>query len=109
MPESNALRQALNGALWNMGRVDLAATKAEWIAAQHPDSRDCAWYSGYAHRLAAEDLRRGEEPDRAIEAYRRAEGRFQRSIELRPDDAAASRHFLSLCALGRGFAHLLAE
>lgn len=109
LPESNALRQALNGRLWSMGRIDLAPFKADWIAGRHPESGACIWYAGYAHLLAAEDLRRGEQPDLAIEAYARASERFRKAIELAPQIEASSRHYLALCALGRGFAHLLAE
>ncbi len=109
LPASPALRSALNAALWTGGRIDLAAPKAEWIAAQHPDSADCAWHAGYARILAAEDSRRGEDPDRAIAEYGRAERRFHECAALKPDYKENTDHYLALCALGRGFAHLLAD
>src|SRR6185436_10382995 len=80
--ESNTLRAALNGALWNDGRIDLAPHKARWIAAEHPASGACAWHAGYALLLAAENARREEQPERAIESYRESEQAFVHALEL---------------------------
>ncbi len=107
-PESDLLRQAMNAALWSAGRVDLIPIKAEWVFDRNPRSGSCAWHAGYAHILHAEDARRREEPDEAIAAYRRAESRFRRAIELAPQFTENTQHYLALCALGRGFAHILA-
>jgi hypothetical protein len=109
LPESVALRTSLNGALWSGGRIDLAPAKAEWILSHHPDSADSMWFAGYAHMLGAEDHRRREEQDGAIEAYRNAEIRFKQSVEKKPEYEASATHYLAMCALGRGFAHLLAD
>jgi tetratricopeptide (TPR) repeat protein len=108
-PESDALRAALNRSLWNIGRPDLAASTAARIAEANPGSAASAWYEGYARIHWADWLRRGEEPELAIEAYRRAAPAFERARELRADFAGSSEHYLALAALGRGFAHLLAE
>ncbi|HVS10577.1 MAG TPA: hypothetical protein VMS76_11950 [Planctomycetota bacterium] len=108
-PESDALRAALNRSLWNIGRPDLAASTAARIAEANPGSAASAWYEGYAGIHWADWLRRGEEPELAIEAYRRASPAFERARELRADFADSSEHYLALAALGRGFAHLLAE
>jgi tetratricopeptide (TPR) repeat protein len=108
-PESDVLRAALNRSLWNIGRPDLAASTAARIAEANPDSAASAWYEGYARIHRADWLRRGEEPELAIEAYRCAAPAFERARELRADFADSSGHYLALAALGRGFAHLLAE
>ena len=108
-PESDALRAALNRSFWNIGRPDLAAGAAARIAEANPGSAASAWYEGYARIHWADWLRRGEEPELAIEAYRRAAPAFERARELRADFADSSEHYLALAALGRGFAHLLAE
>lgn len=107
-PESDVLRQTLNTALWNAGRVDLIPIKAEWLFDRNQGSGACAWHAGYAHVLHAEDARRREEPDEAIAAYRQAEERFHRALELAPQFKDSTEHYLALCALGRGFAHVLA-
>jgi len=108
LPASAALRSAMNAALWAGGRIDLASPKAEWIASEHAESADCAWHAGYAHILEAEERRRGEEPDRAIESYGKADRWFSKCAELNPDYRDSADHYRALCALGRGFAHLLA-
>ncbi|MFN0008103.1 MAG: hypothetical protein ACKVXR_09370 [Planctomycetota bacterium] len=107
-PESAALRGAMNSALWAGGRIDLASAKAEWIAARNPSSADCAWHAGYAHVLEAEERRRGDDPDRAIESYAKANRWFLKCAELHPEYKDSTDHHRALCALGRGFAHLLA-
>lgn len=108
LPASAALRSAMNSALWAGGRIDLGSSKAEWIAARNPDSADCAWHAGYAHILEAEERRRGEEPDRAIESYAKASRWFVKCAEQKPEYKDSSDHHRALCAFGRGFAHLLA-
>ncbi len=109
LPESQALRSSLNGALWSGGRIDLAPAKAEWILSQRPDSAASMWFAGYAHILAAEDWRRREEPDRAIDEYRRAEVRLRESAEKQADFESSVKHYLAIAALGRGFAHSIAD
>ncbi|MFN0243974.1 MAG: hypothetical protein ACKVWV_13880, partial [Planctomycetota bacterium] len=107
-PESDALRHALNNALWAGGRPDLIPIKAEWLRDRNPRSGACAWHAGYAHLLAAEDARRRERPDEAIAAYERGEERFRAAIERVPQFAESTQHYLAMSALGRGFAHILA-
>jgi len=109
LPESQALRASLNGALWSGGRIDLAPAKAEWILSQRPDSAASRWFAGYAHILAAEDWRRREESDRAIDEYRRAEARLRESAEKQADFESSVKHYLAIAALGRGFAHSIAD
>jgi hypothetical protein len=109
LPESTVLRSSLNGALWSGGRIDLAPAKAEWILSKHPDSAASMWFAGYAHILGAEDRRRREEPDRAIDEYHAAEERFRESAEKNPANEASVKHYLALSALGRGFAHSIAD
>ncbi|HEV8111144.1 MAG TPA: hypothetical protein VGR31_00060 [Planctomycetota bacterium] len=106
---SPAIRGALNAALWAGGRIELAAPKAEWIAARNPDSADAAWHAGFARMLLGEDLRRGEDPDGAIRAYEKASAWFRRCAELRPEYKENTDHYRALCGLGSGFAHLLAD
>jgi tetratricopeptide (TPR) repeat protein len=109
LPESTALRASLNGALWSGGRIDLAPAKAEWILSKHPDSAASMWFAGYAHILGAEDWRRREEPDRALDAYARADARFRESAEKKPEFEGSAKHYRAMCALGRGFAHSIAD
>lgn len=109
LPSSAALRSSMNAALWAGGRIDLAAPKAEWIAARHGDSADCAWHAGYARMLEAEERRRGEQPDLALESYERADRWFQASAALKAEFKDSTDHYRALCAFGRGFAQLLAD
>jgi hypothetical protein len=109
LPASAALRSALNAALWAGGRIDLAAPKAEWIAARHSDSAECAWHAGYARMLEAEEQRRGERPDLAIESYGKADRWFLACAALKPEFQDSADHYRAMCALGRGFAELLAD
>lgn len=109
IPASAVVRFSLNNELALGGRIDLAATKAEWIAARNPTSPESAWFAGHACLLAAENARREEDPPRAISSYEAAERAFRRSVELRGEFAESTNPYLALCAMGRGFAHLLAE
>jgi hypothetical protein len=109
LPESTALRASLNGALWSSGRIDLAPAKAEWILSKHPDSAASMWFAGYAHILGAEDWRRREDAEHAIEAYHRAEQRLRESAEKKPEFEASVKHYLAIAALGRGFAQSIAD
>ena len=108
LPASNVLRNGLNNALDACGRIDVAPLKADWIAAQHPDSGAAVWYAGYAWMLAAEDLRRAVKPDAAIAAYGQAYARFDKSVTLEPDYAQTAHDEMAMSALGRGFAHVQA-
>jgi tetratricopeptide (TPR) repeat protein len=108
-PESAGLRQAFHTVLGALGRPDLAASKSQWIAERHPDSAAADWYAGYALMLHADWLRRAEAADAAIVAYRRAAEAFERSRAREPGFADTAEHYIALSALGRGFAHLLAQ
>lgn len=105
-PESNDLRAGLNRTLWAAARLDLAPVKAEWIQARNPQSAACAWHSGYASVLFAEDARREQRMDIAIDAYARAGRLFEESVTLRPDYERDAAHYAALSHLGTGFAHL---
>jgi tetratricopeptide (TPR) repeat protein len=108
-PASDALRADFAGALWNVGRPDLLVSNSAWLAAEYADHAASQWYAGYALVLAAESLRRGEDPDAAIAAYQRSVAYFRRAIELEPKFKDSSEHYLALGALGQGFAHLLVD
>lgn len=108
-PGNAALRSEFLNACWSIGRPELFAERSEALAARSPEIAECAWYAGYARVLEAEWARRGEDPDRAVELYARAEGHFRRALTLEPSYRESSEHYLGMCALGRGFAHLLAE
>jgi tetratricopeptide (TPR) repeat protein len=109
LPESTPLRSAMNASLAAGGRIDLAPPKAEWIAARHPDSADVHWHAGYARILAGEERRREEDADGAIGEYEKGSASFRRCAELRPEYKENVDHYLALCALGRGFANLIAD
>jgi tetratricopeptide (TPR) repeat protein len=74
----------------------------------HPDSADCLWHAGYARVLEAEERRRAEQPDLALESYAKADAWFVKSAAAKPEYADSTTQYRALCALGRGFAHLLA-
>ncbi|MBI5362834.1 MAG: hypothetical protein HZA53_06620 [Planctomycetes bacterium] len=109
LPADQELRQRLNAALWNGGRIDLAPEFAQEIARAHPRSADAAWFAGYAWLLAAEDARRSERGGGAVEAYATARERFARSIELNPAYAESAKHYVAMAWLGSGFARVMEE
>ncbi|MDZ4774839.1 MAG: hypothetical protein SGI72_17080 [Planctomycetota bacterium] len=106
LPESNALREGLNRALWAAGRLDLAPKKAEFIASRNERSGTCAWHAAYAWILFAEESRKEQRPEIAIDAYARAARRFEESITLRPEFEQTARHYAGMAELGSGFAQL---
>jgi tetratricopeptide (TPR) repeat protein len=108
-PSSTELHDALGRAYRDSGRVLMAVNGAASAAGNPPRSAEGAWYLGLARFLHAEWCRRGESPDRAIQSYLHAEGAFRTSVEMRPEFADSVNHYLAMAALGRGFAHLIAD
>jgi hypothetical protein len=108
-PADEALRVELARACWNLGRPELLVTKSEELVRLQPDWSECHWYLGYSLVLFAESMRRRNEPDAAIAAYQRAETAFARAMQIEPNFRDSSQHYLGMCALGRGFAHMIAN
>ena len=106
-PESDPLR-ALFGRLVATRPVLLSVTYHQ-LASLNPDSGSCAWYAGWADVLLAEQQRRAELPALSVQAYESAARAFRRALELNETYRESSEFFLARCALGRGFAHLLAD
>jgi tetratricopeptide (TPR) repeat protein len=109
LPAAPELYAEINAVLWSAGRIDLAPSETDRIASLHPTSADASWFAGRAWILAAEDLRRREQPDAAIAAYTQAELRLERALTVRPDYAENSKWWIGASWLGRGFAQLLAD
>ncbi len=103
-PESGSLREMARVALLDAGRVDVLIRWSDWLAACRPESAGCVWYAGYAHYLAAEWARRGEDAESALNAYSSASERFRASASLQPLYANVSGYYVAACELGRGFA-----
>jgi hypothetical protein len=108
-PDSDALRALVNGDLW--GGTRTAAIEAAYaeLAQVHPRSAACAWYAGYASLARAEQHRRAQEHEPALEAYDRSERAFERATELEPRFGDSARVYRALAALGLGHSRLLAE
>jgi len=105
LPTAQELRQAINAAAWNLGRIDLAPAFADCIGNSDRESADAAWFSGHARILAAEDLRRREQPELALLAYEAAAAAMQRAAALNAAYATSCAQQLAHTWLGRGFAH----
>lgn len=105
-PEADPLHALFHNLL--AGRPELVASSYHALARAHPESAACAWYVGYAEMLVAEWRRRSEQSWLSIRSYSTAERQFRRTIELNEGFRESSEFFIARCALGRGFAHLLA-
>src|SRR5690606_31337539 len=105
-PASRELRQALNAALWNCGRLDLAASVAEAIVRAHPPSAYASWFCGYAWVLVAEDARRRERPAAALAAYDAARAWFVRAGRQNADYRANCDYYAAVTQVGEAMAHL---
>jgi hypothetical protein len=77
------------------------------LAERHPSAAS-SWYAGWALVNAAEWRRRGEEPGMALIFYNEAALRFW-AAQREPAFVDTSDHYLAMCALGSGFAHLLLD
>jgi hypothetical protein len=108
-PAAADLRQALNAALWNGGRIELAPGLADRIADAGPPSADAEWFAGYARILAAEDGRRREDLETALQLYAEAAARFEAARTLQPGYAATCEHWIAMTWLGRGMAEVRAQ
>lgn len=109
---SNALRQAMNGALWRAGRPALAARHAERILAltsPGPLVGTSLWYLGYARLLAGDQLRREERSQDAIDAYQLSAVAFESCAAERPDFAASCAWYRAFVRQSIGFAYLLTD
>lgn len=105
LPDSAALREGLNRALWLAGRIDLAPVKADWLASLRPGAPADAWFAGYAWLLWAEDQRRAHAFDAAIAAYAASRARFETYARLAPERAGDVSVYLGMTQLGEGHAH----
>ena len=108
-PDDNGLHQTLARSMRAGGRPDLAASTADRVAWERSSSATAHWYAGLQHFVLADWMRRGEQPQRAMTAYARARASFATSKELAPGFADSADHYIAFAALGRGFAHLLAD
>jgi hypothetical protein len=108
-PASAELWSELSGACAARGAPELFVELAEKLAAQLADWPEPRWYSGYARVLRAQWARRGEDAAGAVADYERAEAHFRLAMELAPEFRESCSHYLGMCALGRGFAWLLAD
>jgi tetratricopeptide (TPR) repeat protein len=104
-PLSRELREALNAGLWQCGRPDWMPLAAEAIEAAHPPTAESAWFAGYAWLLAAEDLRRRDEPRAAVVAYGHADAWFRRTSDRDAKYADDTRYHAAVVRLGQGMAH----
>jgi tetratricopeptide (TPR) repeat protein len=108
-PESDDVRGVVTAAVRWLGEPERLVHLYEEQARENPESGACAWYAGWALVNSAEWQRRGEAPDEAIASYERAAAHFERARELEPVFADSAEHYLAMCAMGRGFAHLIAD
>jgi hypothetical protein len=114
LPESNAVREGCLRSHWRAGQLRQLGDAYAELAARRPLSAACAWYAGSARVLEAEDWRRREAPQAALEAYAQALNHYTRAEELYAQlDAQAlalgAREQQARVLLGMGFAHLIAD
>ena len=103
LPAAAGLRQALYGALWRADRWRDAPALAD--AALRPlPTADGLWWSGHAHVLVAEELRRRERAHEAVWHYDAALPCFAAAAASNPAYADSVRNFTALSWLGRGLA-----
>ena len=103
-PASRELRAALNAALSESGRPELMPVAAEAIERAVPPSAEAAWFAGYAWILAAEDLRRRDDPHAAIAAYDSAHEWFRRTAARDENYSDDSRYHQAVAFAGQGMA-----
>ncbi len=108
-PASPELWAELSSSCDARGEPERFVELAEALAAQLADWAEPRWYAGYARVLAAQWARRGEDTNGAVAEYGRAQAHFRRAMELAPDFRESCLHYLGMCALGRGFALLIAD
>jgi len=68
-------------------------------------SAEAAWFTGYAWILAAEDLRRRDDPNAAIAAYDLARDAFRRTAERDAKYGDDSKYYQAVAMAGQGMAH----
>jgi hypothetical protein len=105
LPAAPELRQAVFEGAWRGGRVEVVPMLAASIEGDGAPNADCAWFTGFAHLLAAEDRRRADDMFAALAECDRAAAGFARAQALEPGYAANCAQQLALTELDRGFAH----
>ncbi len=103
LPASAEIRDAMNRALWDGGRIELAGELADGLEKVLGGGAEAAWFSGYAWMLVAENQRRTEASDAAITTYQKAMDRFAEAAAHAATQASA-RLFTALSWFGRGMA-----
>jgi len=108
-PASQELWAELAAACEARGRPERYVEHAEQLARACAEWPEAHWYAGQSRVLLAQWARRGEDADGALAHYERAQEHFARALELAPQFRDSCEHYLAMCALGRGFAHVLAD
>jgi len=114
LPESNVIRDGCLRSHWRAGQLRQLGDVYADVAARRPLSAACAWYAGSARVFEAEDWRRREAPQAALQAYAQALNHYTRAEELYAEQGAqalalGAREQQARVLLGMGFAHLIAD
>ncbi len=100
-PDSAALHDRLRGrVLADRGLRGLEAVYENMLR-QENASPSLHWYAGLASLVTAEFHRRKGRDEAALEAYDRAIGHYEKSIEVLPDDRDSAEHYIALSLAGQ--------
>lgn len=100
-PESWLLHERLRGKLlWEKGPEGLEAAYTTLLAEPNP-APGLEWFAGLASIVAAENLRRAGEPDKALAAYERGIAHYQRDLAAHPDHRESVDHYVALAEAGQ--------
>jgi len=105
-PDSPELHARLRDRLlWEEGPSGLERAYDERLTrAAESDSAGAdqlSWFAGYAFLVAAEQHRRGAEPQAALAAYARSVELYRENIVQHPEGSDTCRHFIALALAGR--------
>jgi len=100
-PDSGALHERLRGKiLWEKGPDALESAYAERLSRVDPPA-NLGWFAGYASLVAAEHHRRAGDAEKAIAAYERGIGYYEREARRNPAGREDSDHYIAMAIAGR--------
>lgn len=99
-PRSEALHAYTQDRLFALGLYEEAAGILRGLIAEAPENSAALWYLGRARLALAEELRRDEEPERALQAYQEALPLWKEAARREPSFGPASARAAAMALVG---------
>ncbi|MEO0480279.1 MAG: hypothetical protein AAF196_12430 [Planctomycetota bacterium] len=97
-----SLHQRLRRVVLREQGADGLARMYDRLLAESPENNDLLWFAAYADQTRADSLRRRGRREVAVEAYVKAEARWEKFCERAPQQRDSADHYVALALAARG-------